>query len=119
MKRSERFVLEKGMLLGHDAWWYVLVKAVFENGKTHLYCICDNANNIYSFTPDVVDTFLTPNEVGNANWSWPEDFNDEEDDKVATYRARSIPYDVVAEVLIGRHDDRFNHWATSTARGGL
>lgn len=105
MKRKP-FLLQKGMLLGEGGWWYVLVEAIWQDGKLHLHCICDNANNIYSHEPEHIDTFLSPQEIGNANWGWPDDFGEEHNE----YRTRSIPYDVVAEVLLGRHDDRFTHW---------
>lgn len=112
--RNERFVLQKGMLLGVSGWWFVLVEAVYYDGMLRLHCICDNANNIYSHAPDEVDTFLTLTEVGNVNWGWPDEL-DLYEGKYTQYRRREIPYDVVAEVLTGRHDDRFTHWSKTKA----
>lgn len=79
--------LVKGALIAVDGWYYVLVYPyASKDGSLSLFCICDNANNIYSWKVEHIDEFP------------PAD--------------REIPYDVIAEVLLGEHDDRFEHWTT-------
>jgi hypothetical protein len=95
--------LEKGMLISVDSCWYVVVHVFFKDGRTYLYCICDHANNIYAWEVEHVHTHLSRNEIANLGYSWP-------DRDLGNLKDRDIPYDVIAEVLLGREDDRFDHW---------
>jgi hypothetical protein len=95
--------LEKGMIVAVDGIWYVVVLVRFcsERKKTYLYCICDNANNIYDFSVQDVDSYMTLKEIGKLGYGEPDR---------DILRNREIPYQVITEVLSGIHDDRFNHW---------
>ena len=93
--------LEKGMLVSSDHWWYVVVNVVFEKGKIWLQCICDNANNTYSFEPHEVKNYLTLKEISHLGYNWPDrEFTNDT-------RFRAIPYEVITEILLGREDTRF------------
>lgn len=98
--------IEKGMIISADTCWYVVVEQLFRkyNGKTYIHCICDNANNIYSFEPSEVHSYMTLKEVGNLGFSRPDREMPEH------LKNREIPYDVIVEVLSGKHDNRFSHW---------
>jgi len=95
--------LEKGMLVSLDGIWYVVVLVRYDSvrGETILYCICDNANNTYSWSVNKIDSYLTLKEIGNLGYGEPER---------GVLCDREIPYDVITEVLAGRHDNRFDHW---------
>jgi len=67
---------------------------VVEVSDDCLHCICDNANNIYSW--DIV-------RLKEKNLIDPKDFDDYQDRYDQTMC-------VVGEVLSGQHDDRFKHW---------
>lgn len=95
-----RTKISKGMLVGDQGWWFVVVNAVWDESKLWLQCICDNANNVYSFEPHEVDVMVSLEALGNNGWEMvqvPE-----------AYRDREFPYGVVTEVLSGRHDDRWD-----------
>jgi len=99
--------LEKGMLISIGDWWYVLVEVMVKYEKVFLHCICDNANNIYSFEPHEIKAFMSLKEIGYYNWEIPERLKQLIHSHLI---ARGIPYDVITEVLTGQHDDRFSHW---------
>lgn len=79
--------LEKGCYFAVDGCYYVLVYPYysFKTKALKLFCICDNANNIYSWD---LDDIRPP----------------------AVLRDRKVPFDVIVEVLRGQHDHRFDHW---------
>ena len=95
--------LEKGMLISKDGWWYVVVKIRYDQKYKQIwvYCICDNANNVYSIEPNSIKNYLTLKEIGNLGFDesplnrLPKDLKE-----------RNIPYDVILEVLTGVHDHR-------------
>lgn len=87
-------LLSKGHAYFIEGSWYVLVSVSFKDGKTYMNCICDNANNIYSHEPALVTEWFDSRRIG---YERPKN-------------SRPIPYQVIAEVLIGQHDDRFDHW---------
>ena len=96
--------LEKGMIVSADNWWYVVVEVVFDTSskKTLLHCICDNANNTYTWTPESIHSYMSLEEIRNLGYGRPER-------EFPSYlKERRIPYDVITEVLLGREDDRFN-----------
>lgn len=94
--------IEKGMIVSVDDVWYVVVMAVYdkEHKTTYLYCICDHANNIHVWPVNNVHSYMSLKEIGNLDW---------EDVGRVMYdlQDREIPYQVITEVLAGRHDDRF------------
>jgi hypothetical protein len=96
--------LERGMLISTDNWWYVVVDVVFVKGKTWLYCICDNANNRYAWEAAEVMAYITKDEL--KNWS----YMGREKELPEDLEKRAIPYDVITEVLLGKHDDRFSDY---------
>lgn len=103
--------LEKGMIVSiDDLCWYVVVEVHYSaNDKlTYLSCICDHANNIHRLSASDIDTYMTLEEIGNYAWSGYEI----ETREIPEYlRERDIPFQVITEVLAGRHDARFNHWS--------
>jgi len=61
--------LEKGMLISTDICWYVVVCIGFnsDNKKEYIRCVCDNANNIYSFELEEIHSYLTLKEVAEIS----------------------------------------------------
>jgi hypothetical protein len=97
--------IDKGMLISSDTCWYVVVEfGVAKDGKLAMNCICDHANNIYQWNLPEIHSYMTLKEVGALGWRKPEREIHEH------VRGREIPYDVIVEVLSGKHDDRFEHW---------
>jgi hypothetical protein len=105
-------ILKKGTIIGWD-WWYVVIEIAL-SGQVH--CICDNANNIYSFSFKEILETKDPRE-----WILlqPEEFNKKHrllihlDNEYYSLINRELPYDVIIEALHGKHDDRFLHWRNS------
>ncbi len=106
--------IEKGSVIGYDLF-FVVVEAIIENNDLFISCICDNANNIYSFKIDnILKTdqphkwiVLSPKKAVEVE-SWGGLMSlDEEDQVIFEKISRPIPLDVIAEVLAGKHDDRF------------
>ena len=106
--------LQKGSVIGYD-WYYVVVDMQIHDGELYLGCICDNANNQYSFSiKEILETkephgwlVLSPlKAVEVASW---DDIGslDEDDQRIYNRLDRSIPLDIMAEVLAGKHDHRF------------
>jgi hypothetical protein len=92
--------LEKGSLIFELGVWYVVVVTDSKNA----YCICDHANNIYSTPLKTVEFTCTAREAMYSHgWGISDHVLQEYIDK------RPIPVDVIAEVLSGCHDDRFEH----------
>lgn len=85
--------LEKGMLITVDGWWYVAISFDYDIGTRvgRVWCVCDNANNIYDWDLGHVTHYMTLHDVSEEKRS-PID--------------REIPHDVIVEVLSGRHDSR-------------
>jgi hypothetical protein len=79
--------LIKGTHFPVDGIYYVLVYAVADDTGVSLFCICDHANNIFSWSMDNVDKKI------------PVD--------------HETPYEVICEVLRGEHDHRFDHWSVT------
>lgn len=105
--------IQKGTLLGSN-WFYVVVDTVIVNGELWLHCICDNANNIYSFSISEVLNTTDPRKwlvidpytaIHKQGWDYQLIDDDEEIFKAMD---REIPVDVIAEVLTGQHDDRWS-----------
>ena len=94
--------VEKGSVVQHHGWWFVVVE---QHGNI-LYCICDNANNIYSHQIEECPFILNPYEAMRAH-GW----GDGEEKLMDAIREREIPAEVIAEVLSGCHDKRFSHWS--------
>jgi hypothetical protein len=99
--------LQKGMLVSADNWWYIVVDIVYNynDQRVSFLCICDNANNRYTFDEKDIIAHLTLTELHMAaNGYWPNrDFPN-------GLKTRDIPLSVVAEVLCGREDDRFSDY---------
>ena len=93
--------IQKGMIISTDNFWYVVVNTKWDAEKKELLfeCICDNANNRYSFSAPEVHAYMTLEEIGQNDWVKPER---------KLLKDRKIPHDVIVEVLSGKHDDRFD-----------
>lgn len=105
--------IQKGTVIGWD-WFYVVVEIVITDGKAYCHCICDNANNSYSFSIDEILQTTEPHKhliispikaISRQNW---DSKLTDEDEKIFLEINREIPMDVIAEVLSGKHDDRWN-----------
>ena len=97
--------IEKGMLVSTDYIWYVVVEIINYNGKGMVRCICDNANNIYTWDFDQITHHLSLKEIGSHGWA---NFNETKERLSKDLRERPIPFEVIVEVLSGKHDDRWN-----------
>lgn len=98
--------IEKGMLIGSEGQWFVVVEALWRDGALVFHCICDNANNIHAIKAGEVEAYLELREVGD--WGFATGTTERLPD---AYFDRKFPHDVMIEVLSGRHDHRFDHWA--------
>lgn len=103
-------ILKKGTVIGWD-WFFVIVQV---RASGWLDCICDNANNVYSFNIKEIAAETIPNE-----WVI---IQPEEADQIPYFgkeyedlMARGLPFRVIAEVLSGEHDCRFNNYELSEA----
>lgn len=93
--------ISKGTIIFVASCWYVVVEV--HEGK--LFCICDNANNIYSWNLADCDCIASAKEaISAANWG------NGDDKLISALNERECPFEVIAEVLVGLHDDRFDHW---------
>lgn len=104
--------IEKGSVIGQDMF-YVIVSTHLHDGKFYLYCLCDNANNIYSFTIDEVlgdDWLVLSPRKAMQIYSFGVSGLTKKDEELWHKIKREIPADVIAEILSGQEDDRFNHW---------
>ena len=109
--------IEKGSIIGWD-FYYVIVSTHIKDNKLYFYCICDNANNIYSFTLDeILNTkdphkwlILSPKMAMKIHSFGNQYYLNEEDQELYEKINRPIPAEVIAEVLCGQEDNRFNHW---------
>lgn len=90
--------MKKGDLVSVWGWFLVVVEEV--NGNIH--CICDNANNIYSFKKEEVDYAFSLKDVVETEWC-----GHDSEDLCKLIKSRSIPWSVMVEVLSGKHDHRF------------
>lgn len=97
--------LEKGGLILVSGIWHVIVAIrLNKDKKLSIDCICDHANNIYSWEAKDIDLSLTLKEIAKLAYNQP-------NEKVSeAVRKRDIPYDVIVEVISGREDCRFDHW---------
>lgn len=95
----------KGSIAFIDGWWYIVINETADS----LYCVCDNANNRYIYAKEDADVILTPLEAMRINgWdSYPEHNRELIENCV---RVRSIPVEVMAEVMAGCQDDRFSDY---------
>lgn len=85
--------LTKGSVLLVAGILYVLVEVRAKGTEVYLYCICDHANNIFSWELREVDLIISAKDLSTT-----------------TFIERPCPWDVVCEVLLGEHDNRFRHW---------
>ena len=96
--------LEKGMVAYHCGIFHVVVEVMLTGDGVELFCICDHANNIFSFN---VSDFA---DRANSRLIERTDITALEATGAAADLGREIPWDVIGEVLLGRHDHRFDHW---------
>jgi hypothetical protein len=106
--------IEKGTILGHHGLFYVVVSTVIADKKLYVNCICDNANNIYAF--EISDLLagktliLSPSTAVNVCTGSVSELTESDEKLFEEFHGRSVPLDVMAEVLSGHHDKRFDHW---------
>lgn len=93
--------LHKGACVSVDGWWYVVVHVIVHERRTMVQCICDNANNIYTWDVRELTYVLSGERLRQALFGYlPDDIPDD-------LRTRGVPRDVIAETMIGMHDDRW------------
>ncbi len=97
-------ILNKGdcVLIGN--WWYVVVKDL----ENKFSCVCDNANNSYVWDKDEIEFHLSARDAVHAHaygltFHLPKDISESLEERIIN---REIPVDVIAEALVGLHDDR-------------
>jgi hypothetical protein len=91
--------IQKGMMVSPGDFWYVVVNTTVANGVLGFDCICDHANNIYYFNHSEIIHYISLSDIADGiaeNPSIPDDL-----------AKRGIPYQVIVEVLSGKHDSRF------------
>lgn len=103
MKLKE-FRIEKGGLVFESGGWYIIVEIVYTNDKVYIHCICDNANNVYSFEPSKVDYIACKDEI------LADSFGRASDKFRELKMEREIPYQKLYEILSGDQDNRFGNW---------
>lgn len=105
--------IEKGSVIGREMF-YVVVSTHVHSDKLFLYCLCDNANNIYSFEINEIlneDWLVFSPKTAMGIYSYGHSGDLTEKDYDMFYKMdRPIPADVIAEVLSGQEDHRFDHW---------
>lgn len=92
--------LEKGGLLWDGMMFYVIVHVRFHDGVLTVDCVCDNANNIYSWQPKSMEAIFDRTTIND--WEYGHGTLDKPD--------REVPYEVMWAAMAGKHDDRFDHW---------
>lgn len=102
-----QFKVNKGSTIFYQAWWYVVVSVAMVDGKILFECICDNANNTYSWSPDKDMLILSPEQAMYLHSYRQEPLWFDEHSAAEDAKRREIPVDVIAEVLAGLHDHRF------------
>lgn len=99
--------LQKGMIISTYTAWYIVIEIHFDKVKNEVifYCICDHANNIHRLSLSDIHSFMTLDEIANAEWKEP--------DRIFPKNLidRGIPRQIILEALCGKHDDRFDHWS--------
>lgn len=101
--------LERGMLISTDNVWYVVVNVRYSLGKVWLECICDNANNRYTWEPQDVTCYLSLDEIRNRGYmGW--EARDYIHKDVAD---REIPDGLILDILLGKQNDRFDDYEES------
>ena len=112
---SGKVEFKKGMVIGHD-WFYVVVR--LSKCKKWVYCICDNANNIYSHEIKDIENQTDPHEwiifdPFKAEYGFGNSFNElfkDLDERYSHLQERGLPFEVMLEVILGFEDNRFDHW---------
>jgi len=90
--------IQKGSIIYEFGWWFVVVN---QRGET-IGCICDHANNVHFINVSDIKYKATPKEAMRAH-GW----NAGDEKLLELSRERDIPVEVIAEVLSGCHDERF------------
>lgn len=108
-------LLQKGSVLTLEGWFYVVIRVAFlpTIKQFKIQCICDNANNRYSFSID--ELISQPNfilmsaktAVHYSEWGAPAEMSNEQLSFLKNLE-REIPLNVIAEALSGIHDHRFD-----------
>jgi hypothetical protein len=98
--------IQKGMIISPGDWWFVVVEAYYDLKEKELYlcCICDNANNREIYAASQVMHYMTKNELG----LYLADYTPNRHGLRNFIKERKVPHDVIMEVLLGNHDNRFD-----------
>lgn len=96
--KQDKIRIQKGNCILVDGWWFVIVNIYYQGAKIYFNCICDNANNRYTHELHEISETFDTKDIG---------YKDPKSN-------RKLPYKVIAEVLAGQHDDRFDdYWNSS------
>ncbi len=82
--------------------WYVIVNVVYNQDKNevNLQCICDHANNTFTWSTKDCEHIFSPKQITDISWGISNGLAE-------LAKEREIPYEIIQEVMSGRHDDRF------------
>lgn len=107
------YKLEKATCIYFEQIFYVVVKSDLAG----VSCICDHANNVYYWEFDVIKQdphhlIIPPLNAAKifSHYCASSFLTDEEYEIFVNHgaRERKIPGDVMLEVLVGMHDERFS-----------
>jgi hypothetical protein len=103
---KSRGFLERGSIVMVWGIWHVVIEVVLEeDGRVLLNCVCDHANNRFTFGVNEVDVLIDKRGLLAIN------YGNLRDDLQKAVNERPIPYDVICEVLCGSQDDHFeDYW---------
>jgi hypothetical protein len=95
---------QKGDVILVGVTFYVVIGTRGE----YIDCICDSANNRYSWEKADIRVHITALQaVEAATYGTPSEIN-EDDSKMLHSTDREIPVLVIAQALVGLHDGRFD-----------
>ncbi len=107
-------ILKGSLLYLPDTCFYVAVKEF----KGSIFCVCDHANNIYSW--EEVQVILTPDDAcdlsSGSRYHTEERIGEKLTQKLYSLIQKRKPWEVMVEVMCGQHDDRFDHWIEYAAK---
>lgn len=92
--------MQKGEMLWVDGCWYIVV----EKSGEHYHCICDHANNIYSWKFEDAQHYATKEDINDSTYGQYREGMSE------VFHHRSVPWEELYLTLAGKYDHRFKHW---------
>lgn len=100
-KKLARTKLSRGCIAMVDGIWYIVVDVVVESdGKISVDCICDHANNRFTWEAETLDVVASPEQVlaYKNQYGWTPEYLE------LAFKYRDIPYGIMWEVQNGDKD---------------